>query len=391
MKFDVPSVIFVTCAKAMPPFLAQECRALGFKKVVEDDAGARLSGTLEDAMLLNLRLRTAHRVLYQVAAFKANTADDLYRCVQQTQWEEIIEPTGYFSVMSAVLNESIRDTRFPSLKCKDAIADRIRSATGRRPDSGPDQDKTVVFLYWRENECKLYLDTSGEPLSKRGYRRIPLKAPMQETLAAGVLMSAGWGGKGNLLNPMCGSGTIAIEAALMACRIPAGSIRSNFGFMHIKGFDGNRWKEMRNKAMSESRGAPDARIIASDIDRRAVDAARRNARAAGVDNLIEFSVCDYGQSQVPAGGGLVIVNPEYGERMGEESRLATVYHGIGDFFKQKCAGYMCYVFTGNLSLAKMVGLRSKSRTTFFNSRIECRLLEYEMYEGSRRKENGGSP
>ena len=200
----------------------------------------RNGGRFEDCMKLNLWLRTGHRVLRLVKTFQARHADELYAQVSQIPWEQHIREDGYLSVMSSVENPTIRDTRFASLRCKDAIVDRIKKERDRRPDSGPLCEGVVVFLYWRQNECAIYFDTSGEPLSKRGYRKIPLQAPMQETLAAAVVLAAGWRGDRNFVNPMCGSGTLAIEAALIGLGRAPGLTRGNFAFMHLKEFNGVR-------------------------------------------------------------------------------------------------------------------------------------------------------
>ncbi|MBI5096806.1 MAG: class I SAM-dependent RNA methyltransferase, partial [Nitrospirae bacterium] len=278
-----------------------------------------------------------------------------------------------------------RTSLFANVKCKDAIVDRIKEKCGQRPDSGPEKDRVVVNLYWKNEDCSLYLDTSGEPLSRRNYRKIPMHAPMQETLAAAVIRATGWNGSGHFINPMCGSGTLAIEAALAGLNRASGILRDNFGFMHLKGFNEALWKELRTQAIRAAKKTLDCRIIATDIRRDAVDAARKNAALAGVEQLIEFTVCDYSKTSIPDGSGIVILNPAYGERMGEVQELESAYKGIGDFFKQKCRGYTGYIFTGNPDLAKKVRLTAKRRVPFFNGPIECRLLEYALYEGSRKK------
>jgi 23S rRNA G2445 N2-methylase RlmL len=183
---------------------------------------------------------------------------------------------------------------------------------------------------------------------------------------------------------MCGSGTLAIEAALIGLNRAPGLLRSNFGFMHIKGWNEGLWNDLREKAKKDAKKALPNRIIATDIDPRAVEAARKNATTAGVEQVIEFGVCNYSDTPLPEGNGVIVLNPEYGERMGEAAKLEETYKGIGDFFKQKCKGYTGYVFTGNPGLAKKVSLKPKRSIPFFNSGIECRLLEYELYEGSKK-------
>ena len=381
--------ILITCPKGIPSFLAQELTALHFPILAETIAGVETEGSFDDAMLLNLHLRTAHRVLSVLREAPVGDADALYREMKSLPWETLVPADGYLCVTSAVDMPGIRDSRYASLKCKDAIVDRIKERTGRRPDSGPDRDRSVVHLYWAQGRATVYLDSSGEPLSRRGYRRIPMTAPMQETLAAAVVMATGWRGEGNFLNPLCGSGTLAIEAALIGLDRAPGLLRGNFGFLHVPGFDAEAWKMMREDARKRSKKDLPGRIIATDIDPAAVDAAKKNAATAGVEHLIEFGVCDYAATPVPPGGGVVVMNPEYGERMGEVRKLEAVYAGIGDFLKQNCGGYRGYVFTGNLDLAKKIGLRTKRRMPFFNSGIECRLLEYELYQGSRKNPTRG--
>jgi 23S rRNA G2445 N2-methylase RlmL len=419
------STILVTCPKGVAPYLQAEIAALGFPVRATLDTAVRTEGSLEDTLLLNLHLRTAQRVLYQLDAFTAGTPGALYGKLHDFPWETLISASGkaaYFCVTSIVDNPLITDSRFVNVKVKDAIVDRIRDKCGRRPDSGPDKDKAVVHVYWRNDEAAVYLDTSGERLALRGYRKIPLLAPLQETLAAALILASGWKGEGTFVNPMCGSGTLAIEAAMIALDRAPGLLRSNFGFMHIQGFPEAIWQETRKKARDTAKKKLPGRIIATDIDREAVLAAKQNAQTAGVDHLIEFNTCSYEKTVLPEGGGVIIVNPPYGERMdtiinknqsrnreefsagrkiiirkaagrpdkrngrgsGAQARLETLYQGLGDFFKKTGGGYMGYVFTGNLEMIKKIGLRTKQRIILFNGDIECRLLEYELYQGSRK-------
>ncbi len=364
--------------------MREELLQAGFPVLYETAAGIATEGTIDDTLRLNLLLRTGHRVLYLLKEFTAGDAEALYNSLSEIAWEEYIAEDGYICVTSSVDNPTIRDSRYANVKVKDAIVDRINAKRSQRPDSGPEQNRVVVNLYWKNEECSVYFDTSGEPLSRRGYRKIPMTAPMQETLAAAVILATGWQDKSNFINPMCGSGTLAIEAALIALNRPPGLLRNNYGFMHLKGFNESLWKHLRSQAKNESKKTLNCRIIATDIRKEAVEAARKNAATAGVEHLIEFAVCDYPETLIPDGGGIVILNPEYGERMGKIKELEKVYKGIGDFFKQKCRGYTGYIFTGNFDLTKKVGLRAKRRIPFFNGTIECRLLVYELYEGSRK-------
>ncbi len=374
--------ILVTCGLGSAPALAAELRALGHTPTVERESGVEIDGALRDAMRLNLLLRTGNRVLLELGRQHAVTAESLYRFAGSFAWETVLPPDGYFTVASFVNTPSMRDTRFVNVRCKDAIVDRIRGLTGKRPNSGNERSGAVVFVYWNGSDLRLYLDTSGESLSRRGYRKIPLEAPMQETLAAAVVLATGWTGETPFVNPMCGSGTLAIEAALMATGRPPGLLRQDFAFRHLQGFDEAVWRDVRAEAQRRPIRKPPAAIIASDIRRDAVEAARRNARTAGVEQLIEFHVCDFAETPLPPTPGILILNPEYGERMSPGEDLGPLYHHIGDFFKKSCQGWQGYVFTGNLAWGKQIGLRTSSKQTFFNSRIECRLLGFRLYAGS---------
>lgn len=379
--------ILITAPKRLTSFLAKEVAALGYPVLAEQVTGVLTEGDITDAMRLNLWVRTGHRVLYLLKSFAAENADDLYHNAVQLPWEEWIDVDGYVSVVSAVENATIRNSQFANVRLKDALCDRLHRLCGRRPDSGPDTNQSVIFLHWQGDACSVYLDTSGQPLIRRGYRRIPWRAPMQESLAAAVVMATGWNGEGNFINPMCGSGTLAIEAALIALGKAPGLLRSNFSFMHLCCTDeeAEAWNTMRAEAKRAARKTFSGTIIATDISPQAIEAAQKNAATAGVDHLIEFQVCDFRQTPVPGDGGVLVLNPEYGERLGEEQELQETYQEIGDFFKQRCMGYRGYVFTGNPDLAKRIGLRASRRIPMYNTTIDCRLLEYELYEGSRKK------
>lgn len=379
--FSLTSTISITCPKGITSYLKKELETLGFKVLKERPAGIEIKGTLRDCMKLNLCLRTAHRVHFLLDSFRAENAQQLENALKRIAWENFIDKHGYVSVTSFIKNKSITNTQFANLKVKDAIVDRIRMTRGARPDSGSDLSKAVVFLFWKGDFASIYLDTSGESISRRGYRMNSHTAPMQETLAASLLLASKWKPGQHLINPMCGSGTIAIEAALMALNRPPGQLRPNYGIKHLLGFKETEWNDLRSELKQQSlKDFPNhSRILATDIDPKAIDAAQRNAKTAGVDHLIEFKVCDFRDTEVPYGDGAVILNPPYGERIGQDLELESLYRAIGDFFKKDCQGKWGYVFTGNFDLAKKVGLRSNRRLEFYNSTIECRLLEYELY------------
>ena len=380
------SDLLITCAKAVTPWLAEEIQSLGYHVTEQLKLGVFTRGTFSDAILLNLKLRTAYRVLLRLDSGRAKSPGDLYRAVKRIKWEDYLHVDGYVCVTSSVKQPMIRDTRFANLKTKDAIVDRMKEVYKKRPDSGPERDRAVVFVYWQDDQYSVFLDTTGEPLSKRGYRKIPLRAPMQETLAAAVLAATGWAGKDALVNPMCGSGTLGIEAALRALNKAPALTRSHFAFQHIKGFTGEHYHKLCLSLQKNSLEEMPGRIILSDHDKQAVRAAQKNAAAAGVEHLLEFHVCDFAETPVPPGNGIVVLNPGYGVRLQQQNELEQLYKRIGDFMKQRCPGYTGYVFTGNLQLIRDIGLKPSRKYVFFNGDIESRLLKFDLYSGSRRTE-----
>lgn len=384
--FDKPGVLRVTCAPAIGPWLRQELEAHGCKILGEAQTWIDFEGTLRDGLRLNLHLRTAIAVLYRLAKFPCDSPDELYEGTTEIPWETIIPSDGYLTVASRANHPSILNWTFANLKVKDAIVDRIADHSDRRPDSGPERIGAVVNVFWEGTTAEIYLNVSGEKLSDRGYRRIPHKAPMQETLAAAVLMATNYTGDAPLVNPMCGSGTLAIEAALIATGRAPGLLRSHYGLAKTLWHDEEVWQSLRRDARKQRRETPAAPIIATDHDPQAIEAAKKNAQTAGVDPLIQFSVCDFAETPLSPEPGGVIINPEYGERLGEVPDLEKTYKRIGDFFKQRCGGWTCYVFTGNRELAKKIHLHESRKTPFWNAKIDCRLFKYEMYAGTRRSD-----
>lgn len=383
--FHNKSKVIITCNKRLSPSLQEEVTALGYTIERSFATGVELNITLSECIKLNLNLRCASQILYAIKSFKAITPDDLYNEIAAIEWEELIDFSGYFSVTSNVDNPNITTPLFANLKVKDAIVDRMKAKKGIRPNSGSDANKTVVHLYWKDADADVFMDTSGETLAKHGYRKIPGKAPMLEALAAGVILATKWDKKSAFINPMCGSGTLAIEAALLATNRAPGLYRMNYGFMHILGYDEEVFFAERRILKDQVIKSVDFKIVASDLSEDAVEVTRRNAKTAGVDTLIEFQVCDFELTPVPEDGkGVVIFNPEYGERLGVHSKLELTYKRMGDFMKTKCKGYAGYIFTGNPDLAKKIGLKAAKKIEFYNGKLDCRLLEYELYEGSRR-------
>ena len=389
--------IIISCAKELSRWTEIEVLDLGYKPIEVTENTVVVRGDMRDVMNLNLYLRTAHRVLVPLLRTECRNIKDLYEAAISIDWENLIEADGYFSVSSIVHNYTIRDTRLPALYTKDAIADRMREKCQRRPDSGGENKGAAVFVYWERDQVIIYLDTSGEPLSKRGYRKIPGSAPMQETLAAACIMAMHWNGKTPFLSPMCGSGTPAIEAAMLAMNKAPGTLKVHFAFQSIKGYTRiipgesaprvaprqragaspeQIWKEILIDAKEQEVTENLPNIIATDISPEAIENAHTNAIAAGVAPYIDFKACDFGDSPIPEGRGCVFFNPEYGIRLGTYEELAPIYERIGTFMNEKCAGWTGGLITGNPDLARLVNLYYKTRIPFFNGPIDCRLFIY---------------
>jgi len=382
--FTYRGKIIITCHKWLAPSLEKEVIALGFTPERVFQTGVELMGTMQDCIQLNLHLRCASQVMYSLKSFLCEDPDELHQNLVTLHWEKLIPPNGYFSVTSNVFHPSISTNLFANLRVKDAIVDRMRDTIRRRPTTGSDLLGAVIYLYWKNDQAEIFIDTSGETLAKHGYRKLPGQAPMLEALAAGTILSTKWDHATPFINPMCGSGTLAIEAALMATKRAPGLLRNNYAFMHILGYETEMYTSERIKLDEQVVELPGMNIIASDMSERAIDIARINAAAAGVDHLIDFEVCDFEDTTIPEGEGVVMFNPEYGERLGDEVELNATYARIGDFLKQRCKGKTGYVFTGNLDLAKAIRLKTSRRIEFFNATIDCRLLEFELYAGTKR-------
>jgi putative N6-adenine-specific DNA methylase len=391
--FTTPNKIVITCHKWLSPALTSEVTALGFNVTRSFQTGVEIKGTLNDCIKLNLQLRTASQVLYSIKTFNCNNPDELYENLCNIEWEKIIDPGGYFSVTSNVFHTTITTNLFANLRVKDAVVDRMRKVANKRPSTGSELTGAVVYLYWKYDEAEVFIDTTGDSLARHVYRKIPGKAPMLEALAAATILSGKWKATTPFINPMCGSGTLAIEAALIASKRVPGLLRHNYAFMHVLGYDRTVYEKERAVIEHQIIEPIGVQIIASDMSKQAIDIAKINAAAAGVEDLITFQVCDFESTKMPDNmeGAVLLFNPEYGERLGEEIELEATYARMGDFLKNKCKGATGYIFTGNLELAKKIRLKPSRRIEFLNAKIDCRLLEYEMYAGTRRVEKDAAP
>jgi putative N6-adenine-specific DNA methylase len=372
---------FAPCPRGLESPLAVELAAQGSQYLAPAEGGVAFSGPHELAYHANLESRLASRILWQVAHGRYRNEDDLYKLVHGIEWTKHFRVERTLRVDVAATGSPLASLEFATLKVKDAVCDRFRDDTGKRPSVDKQRPDIRVHAYLAEREATIYLDTSGEALFKRGWRHDADAAPLRENLAAGLIALSGWTPGTPLLDPMCGSGTIAIEAASIAADRAPGLART-FGFQKLAWFDGPAWQRIRQRAHDRVRKAPRARsIFASDIDAHALVQCRSNAATAGVAEWIEIAPADLLARTAPAPTGMLIANPPYGVRLGEEAKLAAFYPKLGDALKQRFAGWTACLLTGDLRLAKLIGLKPSKRTPLYNGNIECRLFRFEIVAG----------
>lgn len=370
---------FATCARGLEPVLAEELRQLGAAHVEPGRGGVGFAG---DRVLLyqaNLWLRTAIRVLQPLLEAEVATPDELYEAVRSLDWSRWLTPDHTLAVDCNVRDSGITHSRYAALRVKDAICDQFVERTGRRPSVDVERPLIGLNLHIHKNQAVLSLDSSGASLHKRGYRPILTKAPLNEALAAGLVLLAGWDPQTPLVDPLCGSGVIPIEAAWIALRRPPGLTRPRFGFQGWMDYDVELWTALRDEARRNVLRRLPAPITGSDLRHDAVDFASSNARAAGIGHLLQFQVRDIRDFvPPPEGPGLILCNPPYGERIGAEKELRELYQTIGEVLRTRGAGWRAGVFTGNARLARLLGLEPRRTVDLYNGRLPCRLLLFDL-------------
>jgi putative N6-adenine-specific DNA methylase len=370
---------FATAAKGVEDVLADEIRGLGISGISLERGGVRFKGDMKDCYRANLWLRTAQRVLMPVAGFACESPQHLYEGVRSVPWQQYLNPETTLAVSCNLRDSRITHSGFAALKAKDAIVDSIRDFFGRRPDVDTRSPDFLVNLHLVRNHCTVSLDTSGVSLDKRGYRLDKKEAPLRETLAAAIIELTGWDGSIPLVDPMCGSGTIPVEAALKASRRAPGLTRPGFGFQRWSAFDSAAWSAVLKEAQEQALETLSIPILGSDLSGSALEMARKNAHRAGVGGLVSFTRAGIGECSPPSPPGILICNPPYGVRLGDEELLKSLYKKVGDTLKKSFQGYTAYVLTASPALASCIGLRPSRRIVLFNGSLECRLLKYEIY------------
>lgn len=366
--------------------LAKELTDIGALDVKPLNRSVEFSGDKRLMYEANLWCRTATRILKPIHSFEVADENELYRAAMRIDWGEYIGLSQTFAIDAVIVDSKFTNSLYVAQKTKDAIADQFRSKTGQRPSVDVKDPDILINVYIYQDQCTLAIDSSGDPLFKRGYRRKTGEAPLSEVLAAGIVLRSEWDRNSSFVDAMCGSGTIAIEAAMLARNIPPGLIRKKFGFMNWSNYDSDLFRSIRDNAHKAIIPKLEFQIVGSDIDSRMIREASENANQAGVGNDVIFKQSDIADLIPPPPPGVAIVNPPYGDRL-SVANIQSSYHAIGDAFKKNFTNYDAFVFTGNAAAAKHIGLRTSRRIQMYNGPIECRLLKFEMYRGSRRIES----
>lgn len=369
--------------KGLEKILARELTSLGAENVTEGRRVVFFEGNKEVLYRANLNVRTAINILKPIEHFKFRSEQDLYDQFKRIVWGKHQDIEQTFAIRASVFSDAFKHTKFPALKLKDTLADWFRDKYGRRPSVNIDSPDIGYDLHISNNLATVSMDSSGSLLNRRGYRIDGGLAPLNEVLAAGLIMLSGWDKKQPFHNPMCGSGTLAIEAAMMAANIPPNYKRKSFGFHNWPDYDNNLWLQVYGDAMAEVADYCDVTIKANDLSPKAFRMAQQNATAAGVDELIDFDLGDFADFGAEKDGGVVMINPPYGERL-QVYEIEKLYSRIGDHLKKAYTGFDAWIITSNVDALKAIGLAASRKITIFNGKLETRFVKFGLYKGSKR-------
>ena len=376
---------FASCPRGLEALLADDIAALRGLHVKAVGGGVTFAGDWPVCYAVNLHSRLATRVLWRVAVRGYAKEEDIYRLTLETDWPRMFTPAQTLRVDVTAIKSPLKSLDFVTLRVKDGICDRFRRDCGDvRPSIDTRAPDVRVQAFLTENECTLYVDTSGDPLWQRGLRQKTVEAPLKENLAAGILRLTGWQPGTPLFDPMCGSGTFLLEAAQIAHDIAPGARRS-FAFERLQGFDADAWRKMREAALAAEKPVDWAQLFGADISAQAVRAATANLDRAGLLEAVELIQSDLLEVAAPADGGILVCNPPYGVRLEEQESLAAFYPQLATALKKNFAGWTCYFFTADLRMPKLMRLTPSKKTPLYNGALECRLFEIKMVAGSNRK------
>ena len=375
---------FAICPRGLEPLLAEELTAIGGEEVQAIAGGVFFSGEWAVCYRANLESRLATRILWHIVKGPYAKEDDIYRLAVRQLWPNHFAVSSTMRVVTTAIKCPLKSLDYVTLRVKDAVCDRFREDLGERPNIETRNPDVSIHVFLTENECTLYLDTSGQPLWQRGFRKASVDAPLKENLAAGILKMTGWQPGTPLVDPMCGSGTFLLEAIQVALDRAPGLDRT-FSFERLRHFQAIEWANIRSAAEARVKPAERMDIRGYDIDERAVRATRRNLQEAGFGSMVTVDCADVLEVQPLTEHGIMVANPPYGERIGEQEELAAFYPQLGTALKRYWAGWNCFFFTADLRLPKLVGLKPSRKTPLFNGPLECRLFEIRMVAGSNRK------
>lgn len=374
---------FAICPRGLEELLLEELRGIGAEELRTTHGGVHFSGDWAVCYRANLESRLATRILWHLVTGPYVKEDDIYRLALRQLWPNHFAVTRTMRVVTTAIKCPLKSLDYVTLRVKDAVCDRFREDFGERPNIETRDPDVSIHVFLTENRCTLYLDTSGRPLWQRGFRKASVDAPLKENLAAGILKMTGWQPGTPLIDPMCGSGTFLLEAVQVALDRAPGLDRG-FAFELLKKFDALAWAQIRAAAEARVKPAGPLAIYGSDNDERAVRATRRNLQEAGFADCVQVAHGDLLDLEAPAPTGVMLSNPPYGERIGEQDELAAFYPLLGSALKRRWAGWNCFFFTADLRLPKLVGLKPSRKTPLFNGPLECRLFEIRMVAGSNR-------
>ena len=366
--------------------LADELSKLGAEEIAPANRAVLFSGDMHLLYKVNYMSRTALSVLMPIQEFWIKSADDLYKKCMQIRWDQYMDVDNTFSVAPVVQSPLFNHTGYAGLKLKDAVADYFRNIYGRRPSVNPENPDILINLHISNEKVTVSLDSSSIPLFKRGYRQEQAAAPLNEVLAAGMLLMSGWNTETNLIDPMCGSGTIPIEAGLMASNIPAGKFRKYFGFQKWKDYDPGIFNLIVEEGEAGVKNSP-VKIFGFDISELAVSQAVKNVASAGLKADINIDMVDFKSLKAPSDGGVLLINPPYGERLLPEE-TDSLYNMIGTSLKHNFHGYTAWIISSNKESLKHIGLKPKEKHILYNGSLECLFIKYELYQGSKKVGQG---
>lgn len=376
---------FAPCPRGLESVLAQELTQLGAGDVTATEGGVSFSGSLPLVYAVNLHSRIASRVLWQVGAGRYRGEEDIYRGINAIDWPQWFDVALTIRVKVSAIRSPLNSLDFVTLRIKDAVCDRFRTQSGKRPDVDTAQPDVRIHAFLEAERYTIYLDTSGDPLFKRGVRQAAGEAPLRENLAAGILKLSGWTPDLPLLDPMCGSATFLIEALQIAHGVAPGANR-RFAFEKLLNFDEDAWNRIKAEAQARPMPNPSPEIFGGDLYGEALKLARVNIAASGFADSVSLKQANVLEIPAPAATGILLVNPPYGVRLGEQDELAAFYPRLGDALKRKFAGWRAYIFTADLRLPKLIGLSPSKRTPLYNGALECRLYEFKLISGAMRRE-----